>query len=266
MEKSLVVVRNQELRVGTWDLAKGFDTEHRFILRLIDKYKNRLEKFGKVEFEKTTLLPFKGKKGVNSNEEKRGAPIKEVYLNEAQIYQIGTYLKNVERVLDFKDKLVAAFMKAKMAFAISGINRHNQEWLEARSKGIQVRREETDVIKEFIEYAKSQGSQSADKYYMIISKMQNQALFLLDQKFPNLRNVLNFKQLNLVQTADQIVSRYLKLGMEKQMNYKEIYILARDKVIAYAEIVGKTSVPKLLENKIPEIVQQSLPLLEMATA
>ena len=45
-----------------------------------------------------------------------------------------------------------------------------------RAEGKMIRKVETDAIKEFIEYAKENGSQSSERYYMIITKATNEIL------------------------------------------------------------------------------------------
>jgi len=70
-----------------------------------------------------------------------------------------------------------------------------------------------------VEYAKTQGSQSAEKYYLAISKMENKSLFLVEQKYPNLRDILGIAELGLIAVADTIVAKALAEGIEKAMHY-----------------------------------------------
>jgi hypothetical protein len=165
------------------------------------------------------------------------------YLNEAQVNFAGTLSRNSKEAVAFKLRLVKAFEKAKKALIAIDSNRQNAEWIEVRNSGKRTRREETDAIKDFIEYAKSQGSQSADRYYCNISKMQNQALFLVEQKYPNLRDVLNIQQLGVLGTADAIVRKALHDGMQQGLHYKDIYKLAKNNVEVLAGVHGKVLIP-----------------------
>ena len=70
------------------------------------------------------------------------------------------------------------------------------------------------------------GSTKAEMYYANISKMENKGLFLIQEKFKNIRNVLTGQQLQVLCSADQIVIKAIKEGMSKNMNYKDIYVLA----------------------------------------
>lgn len=123
------------------------------------------------------------------------------------------------------------------------LQRHNQAWIEARESGKLERRVETDTIQVFVDYAHRQGSKNAGKYYVSISTMENRALFFVEQKYPNLREVLGTAQLNTVQTADRIVSKALQDGMDQGLHYKDIYKLAKSRILGYADLVGRSSVP-----------------------
>lgn len=121
--------------------------------------------------------------------------------------------------------------------------KQSPEWKQVRAEGKGDRRIETDAIKEFIEYAKSQGSKSAEKYYVNLSRMENKALFLVEQKYPNLRERLGISQLRTIQMADRIVAKALEDGMNQSLHYKEIYKLAKGQVETFAGCIGQSPVP-----------------------
>jgi hypothetical protein len=73
--------------------------------------------------------------------------------------------------------------------------------------------------------------------------MENKALFLLEQKYTNLRDTLDIHQLSTIKSADQIVMKALKDGMDKGMHYRDIYAMAKLRVESFAEIIGKTLIP-----------------------
>jgi uncharacterized protein YlaN (UPF0358 family) len=165
------------------------------------------------------------------------------YLNEAQANFAGTLSRNTEQAVEFKLRLIEAFEQAKKLLIATKINKQNQEWIEARASGKLTRRVETDTIKEFVDYAIAQGSASAEKYYLNISKMQNKALFFIEQKYPNLREVLDTHQLGIIRVADHAVAKALRDGMRDGLHYKDIYKLAKANVEKLAEVVEKTAVP-----------------------
>jgi Rha family phage regulatory protein len=148
-----------------------------------------------------------------------------------------------KKALKWKNRFYDAFEAMEKALVQMSVQRQSDSWLAQRQAGKLIRREQTDTIQEFVEYATSQGSTQAHRYYCNITKMENQALFLLEQKFKNLRDILDLNQLGLVRTADSIVKKALKDGMSDGLHYKDIYRLAKDRVETLAEIHGKTFIP-----------------------
>lgn len=103
-----------------------------------------------------------------------------------------------------------------------------------RIEGKQTRRELTDTIKDFVSYAKSQGSQSAEKYYMSITKMEYAALGMLEAKEKGFRDTLNISQVHTLAVAEHIAREAILQGMEEGMFYKDIYKFAKQAVERYA--------------------------------
>jgi hypothetical protein len=44
-KQDLVFIQNDDLYVGTWDLAEGFKTEHRHLVRILRKYESEFMEF-----------------------------------------------------------------------------------------------------------------------------------------------------------------------------------------------------------------------------
>ncbi len=122
-----------------------------------------------------------------------------------------------------------------------------ESYQQARISGKRLRLEETDTIKEFVEYATKQGSTQAKMHYVNVTKMTNQALFYLIEgmaKPNNLREVLDTFQLFQVSVADKLVSDTMRQCMTKNMHYKEIYQECAAKVRQLACTIGKTAIPQ----------------------
>ena len=94
-----------------------------------------------------------------------------------------------------------------------------------RAEGKMIRKVETDAIKEFIEYAKSNGSQSGERYYAIITKATNSILGISAGE----RDSLTAIQLEHLAMVERVIASALIQGIEKEMNYKDIYKLASSK-------------------------------------
>lgn len=234
---SMVTLERDDAVTRSSVLAEGVGNDHNAVVQLIRTHENHLRDLGtfQVEIEKT-----------------KGRP-REVYiLNEPQAYFLITLMRNSEQVIRFKKELIKAFMEMRKVIIQLKANHQNQDWQQARLDGKAMRKETTDAIKDFTEYAIGQGSKNALMYYSNITRMENKALFIMEQKFPNLREVLNHQQLATLRVVDKMVSDTLQEGMEKDMNYKDIFKLARDRVEQLAMLIKPTIVISATEVKLIE--------------
>ena len=150
-----------------------------------------------------------------------------------------------------KERFIEAFdaMAKKLAKQTSDV-----EWKTARIQGKAARQEMTDKVQVFVEYAKAQGSQSAEKYYMAITKMEYRALDLVEMGANNVggnfRDTLDRLQISCLCLAEDIAGKSLELGMVQKLHYKDIYQLAKHNVTKFAETASmllpapSTNLPK----------------------
>lgn len=151
----------------------------------------------------------------------------------------------MEKGREIRDYFIERDKKLALLEKIIQNNHIDEVRARVRLDQKKIRLEETDTIKLFVDYAKEQGSKSADKYYMIISKMENQALFYMVEGMPkpnNIRDVVSTFQLFELGIADKLVSDVIKQSMEKNMYYKDIFQACKKKVEDFAMVVGKTPV------------------------
>jgi phage regulator Rha-like protein len=235
---NLVIIEKNDLLTTSLVIAEGVKYEHRTVLKLIREHETSIKEFGII-----TL-------GVRKST--RGKPTEFYNLNEPQVYFLLTLMKNNEQVTKFKINLVKEFMKMRKALMNLQVMHQDKQWQQSRLSGKAIRREETDVIKSFVEYAVMQGSTNAVRYYANITNMENKALFIMEQKFPNVREVLNHQQLSTLKVADKMVMDTLQEGMECDMHYKEIYKLAKERVEQLASLVKPTIVISATEVKLIE--------------
>lgn len=150
----------------------------------------------------------------------------------------------------WKEKFLAAFklMEKTIIEQAKRLKRQGElDWQTQRQEGKRIRRIETDAIKDFVEYAKGQGSKNAHFYYTSITVMTGRALFLLDKglekHFPGkLREHLDIRQTINLSAAELAVEQALRDGMKQEMPYKEIFLFAKNRVEMLASIMGKTFV------------------------
>ena len=199
---------SKEIRTDSRDLACLLDHRHRTILENIDKVTSQLGELGP--------LPFRTEKGSPLPQGGFAKETRYAMLNEDQCYFILTLMRNNEKVVAAKLKLVKAFRDARTQLAMRDI---------ARIDGKDTRKRETKAISDMIDYAKSKGSKNADKYYVIITSMTNNLLGIK----PGERDSLDERTLTDIAALEKIVSNAVSDGINAGMDYKDIYKLAKNR-------------------------------------
>ena len=217
-----------EGRVGSFLISQGLDREHKSVLQLINDFKDKFEYFGVL---KTQKLKSTGGRAAN-----------EYLLDEDQFMFLGTLLRNNEKVVEFKFRIIKQFKKCREELQSLRAHKQEQPYQVTRDAGKIVRRQTTDMMQKFVEYASEQGSKNADKYYIAISKMLNDLLFTVEGKHKNLRELLTTQQLMTVSSAEQIIDKGLSVGMANKKFYKDIFQEVKGKVEIFVELHGKSSV------------------------
>lgn len=128
--------------------------------------------------------------------------------------------------LDWKLKYLGAFNQMERLL----MERQTSEWQALRAQSKDVRKIETDSVKDFVEYAMNQGSENAWRYYSNLTKLVNKAAGITT------RNLATGTQLNSVMFLDRMIGGVLRQGMAQGMEYKDIYDLCKGKVLAIKEL------------------------------
>ena len=227
MKADVVEVFEDVPRAGTFLIAQGFNRKHEMVTKLIEKYRDDFEEFSTLKVRKVKT---------------KGRPAIEFWLTEEQFFLLGSYMRNTDVVRLFKKRLIKEFFKLRRKLDTLQKYKLEPEYKRIRSASKIIRRDATDVMKEFCEYAKGQGSANADMYYNNITKMLNGMMFIVKGKFKNLREVMTTQQLMTVGTGEQIIMKGLEAGMKKDVHYKAIYQDIKARVETYAELRGKSEV------------------------
>lgn len=145
-------------------------------------------------------------------------------------------------------RLVTEFRRVRNQIARADKQRAALEWQGARADGKLTRRAETDAIKEFVGYAKAQGSEHADRYYTLLTKAAYSPLFEKPKgtNWRGVREALDAQQLVIVATVEHVIAAALQQGMDAGDPYKEIYRLAADRAKTIGRMLPKQA-PALLE-------------------
>jgi Rha family phage regulatory protein len=207
------------------NISDKFGKQHRQILDSIRRIIKDEPKFGGANFCASSYISDQNKK-------------LDCYEMTRDGFSMVAMSLTGKEALSWKVKYITAFNAMESELLKT---HHNIEWKQARLQSKEVRKAVTDTIKEFVEYATDQGSKSANMYYANITKMEYKALELIDknQKITsNFRDTLDLMDLSFLNTAEQIAKASLSEGMTTGMHYKEIYIHAKDKVMAFANTVN----------------------------
>lgn len=225
----LVSIKNGRSTTTSLVIAETFGRPHRNVVRSIEN----LIKNGTINTLRVERINYLDSRG----REQRGLQLSE---REALIAMpfIGGRRSEQGQVI-----LVDAFLNARAEINRLHALHSLPEWQAVRLEVKSVRREEADVIKTFVDYAKSQGSKSAGKYFLGITKETNRALFFVQSAVgEGFRDRLTSAQLSSIAMAERIVERALLEAMGAQMFYRDAYRLSADRVRQFAQFVGK-SVP-----------------------
>ena len=118
-----------------------------------------------------------------------------------------------KRAAEIKEKYIHAFNEMEKILT----EKNTQAWIETRQQGKLTRKAETDVIKELVEYAKEQGSTHSDMLYITYSKLANTLAGIKS------RDHATVMQLNNLSIFENIILQMIRSGIDKGLNYKEIY-------------------------------------------
>jgi len=236
MVKDLVRLYNDEVRAGTFLISKGFNRDHFKLMRLVEKYKDRFLRLENKRLSKSLIMQ-------NVSAKKAGRPIKEYLLTEGQVIFLGTLFRNTnDAILDFKETIAREFVALKKQNDALKEHQSTEKYQITRDAGKILRSEATDTMKEFVEYARFQGSKKPENYYMLYTKMVNGLLFIVEGKFKNLREVMSTPQLMTTATAENVIIKGISEGMKKKVFYKDIYKDVKSRVMTFADLTGQSKV------------------------
>lgn len=160
MENELVKIIGEDVFTNSLVIAEGTGIAHRKIKDAIRKYQTKIEYFG-------LLVLYQA-------ESTGGRPEEYFQLNEQQATFLITLLKNTDVVVNFKVELVCQFYAMRQYI----LEHQSIQWQQTRLESKKARKLETAEIKQLVIYAKAQGSENAEKYYILLSKLVNQMVEL----------------------------------------------------------------------------------------
>lgn len=224
--KSLISISNLvELKRGqplttSLKVAEVFGKQHTHVLRDIEKLgcseRFRLSNFGLSSY---------------TNEKNRKQPMFTMTKSGFTMLAMGY---TGQKVMEFKERYISEFDRMEKII----LNQQNLSFQQSRLEGKDVRKEFMDVVARFVDYATAQGSKNATKYFANLTTMTYKSLGLVKQAGPqSFRDSLDLMEISALKMAEWVCEYALIDGMELGMPYKEIYVMARQRVEANAATV-----------------------------
>lgn len=210
MKTLQVFEKNNNIVVDSRQVAQMVGKRHKNLIRDIDKYNMILTSSNLSPLTFFIESTYKDEKG----------EIRPCYLlTKKGCDMVANKLIGEKGVL-FTANYINAFYEMECLL----LQKQTQDWQTARQLGKLTRRSETDVIKEFIEYAKQQGSKNADKYYINFSKLANEIAGV------DGRELASARQLSNLDLVENILLNCIKEGIAKNLTYKAIYQFCKDRL------------------------------------
>ncbi len=231
MEKQIVFLSNKEVFTSSLIIAENLEVPHKVLLGTISKIIENQTKSNGIPVP--LKYPQKFIKKTFTNKMNRAYPMYE--LNEQAFTKLVMHLSGYKKAEVIQDLFIEAFfeMKDRLQKQQSISWEQKISLKEKRETGKVIRENETDVIKDFVEYATKQGSNNANKYHINITKMTNKALEYLIQTTigkPLKRDLMNIMELGFLQMLELRIIDVIKDCMQKEIYYKDIYQKAKEEV------------------------------------
>lgn len=219
----IVCVQHREATTTSLKVAEVFGKQHKNVLSSIETLLVDLPEKDRLNFQPIFVEDSYGRK-------------QPAYRMNRNGFSLIAMRFTGKKALQWQLQFLEAFNRMEQAL----LNQQNLSWQQMRLDNKAGRRVETDKVAEFVEYATAQGSTSAKMYFMNITTMTNKALFLVGKASPkSFRNLLDSMQLSCLTTAEYIVQQALDDGIKAGLHYKDIYVMAKDRVEAYAAHLPK---------------------------
>lgn len=228
---SVIEIKKERAFVSSLVVAEQFEKEHKNVLRDIEALEID-DKFRQLNFELTSYVDIQ-------NKERKSYKI----TRDGFMLLVMGFTGN--KAMKMKVAFIEAFNRMENAIRQQIKNAADEQWKIARATGKSIRSYETDIIQRFVAYATDQGSESAKMYYANITKMEYKALGLidlLDHPTSHRRDILNCVQIGHLMTAESIAAKAIQKGMDAKLPYKQIYVLAKEEVMRFVDLVGTTSI------------------------
>ncbi len=228
---NLVLSRKEDVYCDSRVVAKKFGKKHHEVMRVIEKLVDDISKLRAIS-NRPKYNEILG--------EYRGQTFTYYEMNR-EFFSLLAMRFKTKRAFEWQIKFNDAFYDMEKRLIQSEQNRQSEMYLTQRNQSKQIRREETDIIKDFVEYAEKQGSQHAKFYYKHITNAVYQCLGLVQYQQPKLRETLDLLETNQLIMAEITAKNSLIKYMNENEHYKAIFSLVKKDLEAFAKFIVPTT-------------------------
>lgn len=198
----LVTLWREKAVCSSLDVAEHFHKRHGDIIRAIETkiFPNVPKDFNRLNFQGVKYKDAKGEE----------RPMYRMTRDGFTLLVMGFTGKEA---MEWKVKYISAFNCMEQLL----LERQTPEFLAAREEGRRIRRMETDAIKEFVAYAKAQGSSRAEWYYRSFATLANNAAGVAARAEAGGMEELQ------IQLVENIIAKKIRQGMAASKGYKDIF-------------------------------------------
>lgn len=214
------VSKDRSVRTTSRIVAKVFGKEHRNVLQSIENLDCS---------ERFSLLNFQQRDFTND----RGQTFQE-YAMTRDGFMFLVMGFTGKKAAEFKELFIDQFNQMEKALLKEQSNHSDQMWLASRQQSKMVRLGETDVIKQFVEYATAQGSASAKFYYKHVTMATYKCLQLIQEEKPAIRDTLDALQLANLMSCEGVAQRSMLKHMAAGEHYKVVFELVKQDIEKFA--------------------------------
>ena len=203
------------------DVARMIGRQHAHVMRTINTMYGHLSQsnFGLADFFiKATYMDDQGK------------PRPCYYLTQMGCEMVANKQTGAGGTL-----FTAQYVKAFHAMKEFIMERNSPIWQDTRALTKAVRKQETDAIRELVEYATGQGSKHAVRYYTSISRIANKAAGITD------RDRAHVEELTALMLIERVIAEEIRAGIAAGKPYKGIYTAIQQRILTFGEITGTST-------------------------
>jgi phage regulator Rha-like protein len=232
MEQQLVSIISGIPLTDTQVVATSFGMRHAKVMEVLNSLLSEYEDLS-VLSKDSKITPSESGEIIHLTDRTYRGNAFKVGLMNREFFTLLMIRFTTPKARSLQRRFVAAFFEQERRLAQYESNGHNPSWIDTRCQGKLARREETDVIKQFVEYATAQGSKKASFYYGHITNATYKALGLMVERNPKLRETMDMYELAELMLCERLarnrITEYMALGR----NYHDIYDSVRDDLIAF---------------------------------